>query len=63
MFADIWDDEAWPVSLVSSLRATFTTSPIAATVVLAPSFPIPNHALYRDLLGEHCRATEVAVWA
>ena len=31
MFADIWDDEAWHVSRVSSLLATLTTSPGAAT--------------------------------
>jgi hypothetical protein len=31
MFADIWDDEAWPVSHVSSLLATLSTSPGAAT--------------------------------
>ena len=63
MVADIWNDAAWPVSPVSSLLATLTTSPSAATVVPAPSFPSSDYALYRDLLGEHCRAAEVAVWA
>ena len=38
MFTDIWHDEAWPVSRVSSLLATLTMSPGAATVVIAPSF-------------------------
>src|SRR5579864_3265294 len=63
MFASIWDDAAWPASPVSSSLATLTTSRSAATVVLSTFFSDSGYALYRDLLGEHCRAAEVAVWA
>jgi REP element-mobilizing transposase RayT len=63
MFASIWDDAAWPASPVSSSLATLTTSRSAATVVLSTFLSDSDYALYRDLLGEHCRAAEVAVWA
>jgi REP element-mobilizing transposase RayT len=34
-----------------------------ATAARAPSSVNDDYALYRDLLAEHCRAADVAVWA
>jgi hypothetical protein len=44
------------------LPATLTTSP-GGNGGARTFFSEPDYGLYRDLLGEHCRAASVAVWA
>jgi hypothetical protein len=53
---------AWPASPASSSPACRTTSPSAA-IRARTFFTDANYALYRDLLGQHCRAAGVEVWA
>jgi REP-associated tyrosine transposase len=62
MIAEIGDGAAWPVSPASSWPAThhvtWRGNGAARTV-----FSDLDYTLYRDLLGEHCRAAGDAVWA